>query len=101
MHKRVPLYINGEFFESKTEHWMDVTNPANGEKLSEVPFTTMDEMEMAVRAAKEAFQAYTCSTGTVRAAASRNAPPPQAGSTTGPDCRLPRSATMAATFAGV
>ena len=58
MHKRVPLYINGEFFESKTDHWMDVTNPANGEKLSEVPFTTMDEMELAVSAAKEAFKEW-------------------------------------------
>ena len=58
MEQRVPLYINGEFFESKSNRWLDITNPANGEKLGEVPFTLDAEMEMAVKAAKEAFREW-------------------------------------------
>lgn len=58
MHKRVPLYINGEFFESKSNNWMDVTNPATQEKISEVPNATMDEMAQAISAASEAFKTW-------------------------------------------
>ncbi len=55
MRKKVPLYIGGEFFESKSNSWMDVTNPATQEKITEVPNATMEEMELAVRTAQEAF----------------------------------------------
>jgi malonate-semialdehyde dehydrogenase (acetylating)/methylmalonate-semialdehyde dehydrogenase len=55
MHKKVPQYINGEFFESRTSQWKDVINPANQEKLSEVPYATANEMELAIKAAQEAF----------------------------------------------
>jgi delta 1-pyrroline-5-carboxylate dehydrogenase len=58
LHKRVPLYINGEFFESKTDKWQDVINPATQEKISEVPHATMDEMEQAVATAKAAFEEW-------------------------------------------
>lgn len=58
MHKKVPLYINGEFIESKSNSWMDVINPANQEKISSVPNATMEEMERAVSCAQEAFETW-------------------------------------------
>ncbi|RUO65580.1 methylmalonate-semialdehyde dehydrogenase [acylating] [Pseudidiomarina planktonica] len=53
--KRVPLYINGEFVQSKSAEWISVTNPATQEVLAEVPCATQAEMEAAVASAKEAF----------------------------------------------
>lgn len=58
MHKKVPLYINGEFKESKSKNWMDVTNPADQSKLSEVPMATDQEMHEAVESAKSAFKEW-------------------------------------------
>jgi len=55
MHKNVPLYINGEFVQSKTDQWQDVVNPTTQETISKVPFATMDEMTKAVESAKSAF----------------------------------------------
>ena len=57
-HKYVPLYIKGEFFESKSTKWLDVSNPATGEILSKVPLATDDEMELAIRSAQEAFHTW-------------------------------------------
>ena len=58
MHKKVPLYLGGEFVSSQSDQWMDVLNPANQEKISEVPFATTAEMERAVESAKEAFEQW-------------------------------------------
>jgi malonate-semialdehyde dehydrogenase (acetylating)/methylmalonate-semialdehyde dehydrogenase len=56
--KQVPLFINGEFFESKSKQKAQVTNPATGEVLAEVPFATQDEMKLAFESAKTAFQSW-------------------------------------------
>ncbi|SFR67819.1 malonate-semialdehyde dehydrogenase (acetylating) / methylmalonate-semialdehyde dehydrogenase [Marinobacter daqiaonensis] len=61
MNNQVPtvkLLINGEFVESKTSDWRDVTNPATQEVLAKVPFATGDELEAAVSAASEAFKTW-------------------------------------------
>ncbi|MCY4644540.1 MAG: CoA-acylating methylmalonate-semialdehyde dehydrogenase [Bacteriovoracales bacterium] len=58
MHRKIPLYIDGSFTESKASQWMDVINPATQEKLSEVPLTTGDEMEAAVQSACAAFEEW-------------------------------------------
>ncbi|MDN7134995.1 CoA-acylating methylmalonate-semialdehyde dehydrogenase [Pseudidiomarina terrestris] len=55
MTKQVPLYINGEFVESKTSQWIDVTNPATQEVIAKTPCATQEEMAAAVASAKEAF----------------------------------------------
>lgn len=54
----VKLLIDGEFVESKTTEWRDVTNPATQEVLAKVPFATADELEAAVSAAREAFKTW-------------------------------------------
>lgn len=58
MHKKVPLYINGEFFESKSTHYADVINPATQETITTVPYATTQEVELAVASAKEAFKTW-------------------------------------------
>ena len=45
-------YVNGEWFNSKNRY--DVFNPANGEKLSDVPISDNKELELAVESAKKA-----------------------------------------------
>ncbi len=58
MTSQVPLFINGEFVESKSSDKLPVTNPANQALLAEVPMATHDEVEMAVASAKEAFKTW-------------------------------------------
>ncbi|KFZ29571.1 methylmalonate-semialdehyde dehydrogenase [Pseudidiomarina atlantica] len=55
MSKKVPLYIGGEFVQSKSDKWIDVTNPATQEVIAQVPCATQDEMAAAVASAKQAF----------------------------------------------
>lgn len=50
--KILPNYINGEFIQGETS--VPVINPANGEKIVDVPQSTRDDVEEAVKAAKEA-----------------------------------------------
>ncbi len=58
MSKKVPLFINGEFFDSQASQWQDVKNPATQEVLAQVPFATDSEMELAVKSAAEAFKTW-------------------------------------------
>ncbi len=48
-------YINGEWVKSKSETIGDVWNPAKGEKIATVRYGSKDDVDMAVKAAKEAF----------------------------------------------
>ncbi|HEY82304.1 MAG TPA: CoA-acylating methylmalonate-semialdehyde dehydrogenase [Dehalococcoidia bacterium] len=48
-------YINGEWVESKSSEVWDVINPATQKVIARVPMSTRDEVEAAVRAAKDAF----------------------------------------------
>jgi len=47
--------INGQFLDSQTDRWIDVHNPATNEVVTKVPHSTNDEMNAAVKAAKDAF----------------------------------------------
>ncbi len=47
-------YIDGEWVESKGEH-IDVVNPATMEKIGSVGISTKEEIDAAVKAAKEAY----------------------------------------------
>jgi len=51
-------YINGEFFESSTKHWIPVVNPATQEVVTMVPQSTPEELKAASKAAAEAFQKW-------------------------------------------
>lgn len=57
MHK-VPLFIGGEFTQSQTSEWIDVTNPANNEVIAQVPCATADEMQQAITSAAETFKIW-------------------------------------------
>jgi len=54
----VPLFINGQFVESKTNKWLDVHNPATNEVVCRTPEATQEEMRAAVDAASKAFQSW-------------------------------------------
>jgi malonate-semialdehyde dehydrogenase (acetylating)/methylmalonate-semialdehyde dehydrogenase len=54
-YKKLKNYINGEWVESKTNEYRDVTNPATGEVIARNPRSTKAEVEEAVRCAEEAF----------------------------------------------
>ena len=51
-------FINGEWKEAKTEEYQSVPNPATGEELAQVPISTKEDVNDAVRVAKEAFQSW-------------------------------------------
>ena len=55
---QVPLLIGGKFVESKTDKWIDVTNPATQDVVSRVPECTPAEFAAAVESAREAFPAW-------------------------------------------
>lgn len=54
----VKQLINGEFVESATSEWIDLTNPATQQVIAKVPQTTSDEINQAVAAAAEAFKTW-------------------------------------------
>jgi len=55
--KKLELFIDGQLVESRADG-IDVTDPASGEVLCEVPFATDDEIDRAVQGAKAAFRTW-------------------------------------------
>ena len=53
--KKLKLYINGQWVESKTKKWLEVKNPAKDEVIALCPETTKEEIDETVRVAQEAF----------------------------------------------
>lgn len=53
--KQLKYFAGGEWLESKTEKYMDVYNPSTGEVIAKTPCCTSDEVEYAIKCAKEAF----------------------------------------------
>ena len=51
-------YIDGEWVDSNSTVTGDIWNPALGEKIATVPYGTKEDVDLAVKAAKEAFQAW-------------------------------------------
>ena len=52
---KIKNYINGEWVDSKSEISGDVWNPATGEKIATVGYGNRQDVDQAVKAAKEAF----------------------------------------------
>ncbi|MBA3261561.1 MAG: aldehyde dehydrogenase family protein, partial [Thermoleophilaceae bacterium] len=48
-------FIDGEFVDSADGATEEVTNPANGETIAEMPLSTEEDVNRAVAAAKRAF----------------------------------------------
>ena len=55
---RIPLLINGELVQSRSEQWRDIVNPATQKLLARVPLATADEVDAAVAAGREAFKTW-------------------------------------------
>ncbi len=55
---KVPNYINGEWIESRSAEWSDVTNPATAKVIATVPLSSSAEVEAAVEAAAAAYPAW-------------------------------------------
>ncbi len=47
--------VNGEWKDSKTDTWMQVTNSSTGEVMAEVPCCTVEEVNEAIASAEAAF----------------------------------------------
>ncbi len=56
--KVIKNYIDGEWVESHSNEQLPVHNPATGEVIGYVPLSTVDEVNRAVEAAKNAFQEW-------------------------------------------
>ncbi|XP_013139923.1 PREDICTED: probable methylmalonate-semialdehyde dehydrogenase [acylating], mitochondrial isoform X1 [Papilio polytes] len=56
------LFIDGQFVESKTTNWIELTNPATNEVIGRVPETTKEELNTALEAAKKAYKSWSQST---------------------------------------
>ncbi|MFF2909804.1 aldehyde dehydrogenase [Paenibacillus sp. NPDC057934] len=52
------MYIDGQFVESEGKEWMDVTNPATDEVISQVPKATRNDVVRAINAAEAAQLAW-------------------------------------------
>lgn len=56
--RTVKNYIGGEWLESVSSQTESVFNPATGKVIAEVPLSTKEDVERAVKAANEAFQTW-------------------------------------------
>jgi malonate-semialdehyde dehydrogenase (acetylating) / methylmalonate-semialdehyde dehydrogenase len=56
--ERVPALIGGRFQESGSDEVDPIYDPATGETIALLPYSTSDEIDRAVRAASEAFPAW-------------------------------------------
>lgn len=55
---RLKNYIHGRWVDSKSTDVRDVVNPATGEVIAHVPYSTPDEVREAIGAAGEAFKTW-------------------------------------------
>ncbi|EIT86662.1 methylmalonate-semialdehyde dehydrogenase [Fictibacillus macauensis ZFHKF-1] len=51
-------FVNGKWMDVTSEQWLDVPNPATGERLATVPMSSKKEVDEAVQAAHGAFMAW-------------------------------------------
>ena len=60
-------FINGAWTKSSSASLLDLTNPATGEVLSQVPLSTTEDVDAAVQAAEAAFPGWAATPPAVRA----------------------------------
>jgi betaine-aldehyde dehydrogenase len=66
---RLQNFVDGEFVDSADGATEEVTNPANGEVIAEMPLSTEEDVNRAVAAAKSAFEGWSTAIPSERAAA--------------------------------
>ena len=55
MTNKLPLFIDGNFADSKTSEWLEVLDPSTQTVLCQAPCATDKEIEQAINSAKDAF----------------------------------------------
>jgi malonate-semialdehyde dehydrogenase (acetylating) / methylmalonate-semialdehyde dehydrogenase len=55
---KIKNYYNGQFVESRSTENLEVVSPIDGNLLSKVPLSTVEELNAAVESAKNAFEAW-------------------------------------------
>lgn len=58
MYRDLALYIDGEFIAARQRQTQDVINPATLEVLGQLPLSTRDDLDRALRAASRAFETW-------------------------------------------
>ncbi|MDC5806123.1 CoA-acylating methylmalonate-semialdehyde dehydrogenase [Vibrio europaeus] len=58
MTQTVSLFVGGEFCQSQSSQWIDVTNPATNAVIAKLPCATEEEMERAIRNAETVFHQW-------------------------------------------
>lgn len=56
--KKIKLFINGEWIDSKSSKYMDIFNPSTGEIIAKTPCCSEEEVNSAILAAKKAFSTW-------------------------------------------
>lgn len=56
--QRLKFFVNGKWNESKTNKYMDIWDPSTGEKIAETPCCTEEEVNLAIKAASDAFPSW-------------------------------------------
>jgi malonate-semialdehyde dehydrogenase (acetylating) / methylmalonate-semialdehyde dehydrogenase len=56
--KAIGNYVGGRWVEPEAQERLDVTNPATGETLAQVPLSGAADVDRAVSAAREAFPGW-------------------------------------------
>lgn len=51
-------FINGDWVHSSSKEFESVPNPATGKEIAKVPLSTKEDVDLAVRTAKEAFKTW-------------------------------------------
>jgi malonate-semialdehyde dehydrogenase (acetylating) / methylmalonate-semialdehyde dehydrogenase len=54
--KMVQTFIGGRFEETRTEHVDEIPNPATGQTIAQLPYSTAEDISRAVAAARQAFK---------------------------------------------
>ncbi len=57
-YSKIKNYYNGQFVESDSNESLDVVSPIDGNLLSQVPMSTINELNAAVESAKNAFDSW-------------------------------------------
>jgi malonate-semialdehyde dehydrogenase (acetylating)/methylmalonate-semialdehyde dehydrogenase len=64
--EKLKNYIDGEWIESRSDEILDVVNPATQNVISKVPMSTANEVNAAIKAAKDAFPEWRTTTPLAR-----------------------------------
>ncbi|WAW14511.1 aldehyde dehydrogenase family protein [Peptostreptococcus equinus] len=65
--KRYQLYINGKWMDASDGDYLKSINPANGEFLAEIADASNEDVDAAVKAARDAFESWSQTTTAQRA----------------------------------